>query len=299
MWIWAAVLSALLLGFYEIIKKQASYENGVLHILLYGTGIGALCFLPCILSSVFGWGLGAGTMFELQLGSLKDHLIILLKSAIVTVSWILGLFALKNLPITTSGPIKASRPAFILLGSIIIYGERLSGCQWLGVIISMAALYMLSVSSRKEGIKFTDNKWIYCMFGSVVTGVMSALFDKAIMRWMTPVFVQSWCNLYITVIMAVIVLVCRFSGSRLYVKFHWDWKILLFALFLTVSDFCYFFSLTDPDAMISVVSLLRRSSVIVTFVAGAIIFKENNLKSKAFSLLLLLLGAVILVIASN
>jgi len=46
------------------------------------------------------------------------------------------------------------------------------------------------------------------------------------------------------------------------------------------------------------VSVLRRSSVIITFILGAIFFKEKNLRSKALALLILLIGMVILVFAS-
>jgi transporter family protein len=42
--------------------------------------------------------------------------------------------------------------------------------------------------------------------------------------------------------------------------------------------------------MISIVSMIRRSNVLITFVAGALFFHEKNLKSKAVDLLLVLLG---------
>jgi transporter family protein len=42
--------------------------------------------------------------------------------------------------------------------------------------------------------------------------------------------------------------------------------------------------------MISVVSLVRRSSVIISFACGAIIFKERNLRAKALDLILILIG---------
>ena len=44
--------------------------------------------------------------------------------------------------------------------------------------------------------------------------------------------------------------------------------------------------------MISVVSLVRRSSVIISFICGAIIFKERNLRAKALDLALILLGMI-------
>jgi hypothetical protein len=48
---------------------------------------------------------------------------------------------------------------------------------------------------------------------SVLTGVASALYDKYIMKGMEPMFVQSWTNLFITIILALCVLVKRLAVS--------------------------------------------------------------------------------------
>ena len=299
MWLWAAVASAVFLGVYEVAKKKASACNSVLNVLLYATAIGALFFVPLILSAIFGWNWFEGTVFHMERGTAADHLIILGKSLIVTISWVSGLYGLKNLPITTVGPLKATRPVFILLGSILIYGERLNGLQWVGILISIAALFMLSISSRREGVSFIHNKWIWCMAVSVLSGVISALIDKKIMTWMSPMFVQAWCNVYIAVLLALTVLFYKLMKSPVYEKVNRDWTIVLIAVFLTISDFLYFFSLTDTSSMISVVSLLRRCSVVVSFTLGAIVFKEKNLKAKGLELALLLVGAALLVFASQ
>jgi uncharacterized membrane protein len=76
--------------------------------------------------------------------------------------------------------------------------------------------------------------------------------------------------------------------------FKWRYSIILISLFLTAADLAYFYALTFPDAMISVVSMIRRGSVIVSFLCGAIFFHDKNLKAKAFDLLLVLLGLVLL-----
>lgn len=299
MWLWAAIASAVFLGVYEVIKKEASGRNSVLNVLLYATAIGALFFIPFALSALCGWNWFEGSVFRMEKGTLSDHLIVLGKSLIVTVSWISGLYGLKNLPITIVGPLKATRPVFILVGSILIYGEQLNLMQWAGILISMAALFMLSVSSRREGFSFIHNRWIWCMAVSVLFGVISALIDKKIMTWMSPMFVQAWCNIYIAALLAVIVLFHKLKGSPAYEKLNRDWTIVLIALFLTVSDFLYFFSLTDSQSMISIVSMLRRCSVVVTFILGAAVFREKNLKAKGFELVLMLVGAALLVFASK
>ena len=298
MWLWAAVGSAILLGIYDVFKKQASTRNDVLHILLMATAISTLLLSPFILTSLLGWEWMRGTPFDVASGSLRDHLVVLLKACIVSVSWITGLMGLKNLPITTASTIKTSRPVFVLIGSILIFGERLNLWQWVAILIAFFALWLLGHTSKREGIDFVRNKWVLCMWVSVISGVISALLDKHLMSSLQPMFVQGWCNFYITLIMAAIVLVMRLTGSQYYKPYRHDWLILLIALFITWSDFLYFLSLSGEGAMLSVVSVLRRSSVIITFILGAIFFKEKNLRSKALALLILLIGMVILVFAS-
>ncbi len=65
------------------------------------------------------------------------------------------------------------------------------------------------------------------------------------------------------------------------------------------ADFAYLSALRQPDSMISVVSLVRRSSVIVSFLCGAIIFKERNLKAKALDLAFILVGMLFIWIGSR
>jgi drug/metabolite transporter (DMT)-like permease len=81
--------------------------------------------------------------------------------------------------------------------------------------------------------------------------------------------------------------------------FHWDWAIIGVSLFLSTADFMYFYSLSLPSAMISIVSMIRRGSVVVSFLFGALFFHEKNLRAKAFDLALVLLGMVFLYIGSR
>ncbi|MBR1539094.1 MAG: DMT family transporter [Bacteroidales bacterium] len=298
MWLWTAVGSAILLGIYDVFKKQASTRNDVLHILLYATALSTVLLSPFILTSVFGWHWLDGSVFSVGDGSLREHLLVLLKSVIVAVSWTTGLMGLKHLPITTAGTIKTSRPVFVLLGSILIFGEHLTLWQWVAIVLALFALWLLGRTSKKEGVDFVRNKWIFCMWVAVITGVISALLDKHLMKSMEPMFVQGWCNFYITVIMAVIVLFGRFTKQKYYQPYRHDWAIWIIALFITASDFLYFLSLSSPGSMLSVVSMLRRSSVIITFLCGAVIFKEKNLRQKGLALLILLVSMAILVFVS-
>ncbi|MBQ9530256.1 MAG: EamA family transporter, partial [Bacteroidales bacterium] len=81
--------------------------------------------------------------------------------------------------------------------------------------------------------------------------------------------------------------------------FHWDWCIVLISVFLSAADFAYFYALGLDGAMISIVSMIRRGSVLVSFLFGALIFKEKNLKSKVVDLLLVLLSMLFLFVGSR
>lgn len=278
MWIWLAIGSALALGFYDVAKKQALKKNGVLPILLVTSLLTTLFLSPFLRG-------GTGT----------DHLLLLGKAALVSVSWISGLIAMKLLPITTASTIKASRPMFVVLFSVIVFSEHLNLWQWAGIAAVLAALFLLSVSSRKEGIDFRHNKGIMAMVVSIFAGVASALFDKHIMEYMQPLFVQSWCNLYISGFMALSLLAQRMYEGKEYCRIHWDWTLLLIAVLITGADALYFFALGEEGSMLSVISILRRCSVVVTFICGAIIFKERNLRAKSLELVLLLAGIILLV----
>lgn len=299
MWLTLAFASAALLGFYDAAKKKALTGNAVLPVLLLNTLFSTLLFLPAILSAEWGLGWFDGTVFASASGTPQAHALVALKSAIVLVSWICGYFGLKHLPITIVGPINATRPVLVLLGAMVLFGERLNGWQWLGVALALFSLFLLSRSSRREGVDFARNRWILLIALAAVTGAASGLYDKFIMTRLDPVFVQSWYNLYQLGMMAVTVGVLGRTGRRGATPFHWSWAIPLISIFLSLADFAYLFALREPGALISVVSMVRRGSVAVSFLCGAVLFRERNLRAKAVDLGFILLGMVFLWLGSR
>ncbi len=282
MWIWFTLFSAILLGSYDIVKKQAVKSNSVLWVLFGTTALSTLFLTPFF-----------------SPGSLREHSYLILKAILVTLSWISGLIALKMLPLTTASAIKASRPMLVVIFSMLLLHEKLNLMQWCGVLIVIVALYMLGRCSRKEGIDFTNNKGIAWMVVSVFTGAASALYDKHLLGFLEPLFVQSWTNLYITALLLLNLLISRLrSGKEGFSPFRWDWKLILIALLITGSDMLYFYAVNQEDALISVISLSRRVSVVITFLAGGLIFKEHNIKDKFIDLVILLIGVVILMFSS-
>lgn len=299
MWLSLAFASAALLGLYDAAKKKALTGNAVLPVLLLNTFFCSLFFLPAILSAECGFGWFDGTVLESSCGTLRAHGLVVLKSAIVLTSWIFGYFGMKHLPLTIFGPINATRPVLVLLGALLIFGERLNASQWAGVLLALVSLFLLGRSSRREGVDFAHNRWILCIAAAALTGAASGLYDKYIMTRLDPVFVQSWYNLYQFLMMAVVAGILWWPRRGHTTPFRWSWAIPFISIFLSAADFAYLYALRDPDAMISVVSMIRRGSVVVSFLCGAALFHERNLRSKAVDLAFILVGMFFLWLGSR
>lgn len=286
MWILFAFVSATLLGFYDVFKKQSLRDNSVLTVLLLNCLFSSIIFLPMV--------------WHVPFGSWEVQKYIVLKAFIVLSSWICGYYAMKHLPITIVGPVNASRPMLVLVGAMFLFGERLNLFQWAGVLLAISSFLLLKRGGKKEGIDFMRNKWALCLIAAALLGAFSGLYDKYLLSpveegglGLNRLTVQSYFNFYQLIIMLGVVWLERKSGENTH-KFQWRWTIPLISIFICAADLAYFYSLSLDDAMISVISMVRRGSVIVSFLMGAFFFHEQNLKSKAVDLVLVLLGMLCL-----
>ena len=305
MWLLLAFLSAAFLGVYDSLKKKALKDNAVIPILFLNTLFSSLIFLPFIVvSDATNWL--DGSIFHVGSGGWDMHKYIVLKAVIVLSSWVLGYFGMKHLPLTIVGPINATRPVMVLVGALLVFGERLNLWQWIGVLLAVLSFLLLSRSGKKEGIDFKHDHWIYMIVGAAALGAVSGLYDKYLMApaseggvGLDRMMVQSWYNIYQCLMMLLMLLLLWWPKRHATTPFHWDWAIIGVSLFLSTADFVYFYSLSLPTAMISIVSMVRRGSVIVSFLCGAVFFHEKNLKAKALDLALVLLGMIFLWIGSR
>lgn len=313
MWVVYALVSASLLGLYDVFKKKALQGNAVIPVLLINTVICTLFFLPSIVGSLTGM-ISPDSSLYIPDGGWHEHKLVIIKAFVVLSSWICGYFAIKKLPLTIVGPVNATRPVMTLVGAMLIFGERLNLLQWAGVCMAIFSFWMLSRSGKKEGIDFKSNVWVLLLVAAAVLGACSGLYDKYLMAssgaGLDRLFVQGWYNLYQAVIMGVIMLLVWLPERKralaqavpgtgpAYVPFVWKWTIPFISLALTAADLAYLYALTMPGAMISVVSMIRRSSVLVSFVFGAVVFHEKNLRSKALDLVFVLLSLILLLLGT-
>lgn len=299
MWLILAFVSALLLGTYDVFKKVSLQKNAVIPVILISILFSSATLLPFLLISEFYPSLLEGSIFFVPRVDFHTHLLFVVKAVIVLTSWMFAYFAMKHLPISIASPIKATQPMWTVLGAVLIFSEKLNGFQAAGIGITLVSFFLFSVIGKKEGISFRTNKWFWFIVMATLTGAVSGLYDKYLMKQYDHMAVQVYYTFYQAVIMGIITLFLWAPTRKKTTPFHFRWSIAFISLFLVTADFVYFYALTLPESLISVVSTIRRAGVIVPFLYGAMIMHDKNIRLKIIDLVGVLIGMLLLYLGSK
>lgn len=286
-WIAWILASSVFLALYDLSKKASVRDNAVLPVLLLATLVGAAAYI-----AVLGAAGGIGKAMET---SSRNLALVFVKSLIVSTSWVLTYCALRTLPITIATPIRASAPALVFVVAFFLYGEHPTLVQGLGMVFVFAGYWMFSWAGKQEGIDFLRTRAVWFAVGGMFMSALSSLWDKFILQKcaISVEPMQFWFQIGLVVIYAFM-----FSAQRMlrlsHDSFEWRWSIPATGILLAAADWLYFHGLAIPDVSIAAGSLLRRFSVVITFVLGAILFRERNLKRKGIALAAILAGVVLL-----
>ncbi|WP_281846422.1 EamA family transporter [Olleya namhaensis] len=300
MWMYLGLLAALFLGLHNLCKKHAVQGNEVFPVLL-GTVSSGFLFVGTfyILSFIYPeYALAHG--YHFQELSWQLHGFIFIKSIIMASSWVLAYQALKHLPITIVTPIRSAGPFFTFIGAIVIYKESPNPYQWIGFFLIIFSVLLYSKIGKKEGINFKSNKWIFAIIGATFLGASSGLYDKYLIQTLhlNPQTLQFWFCLYTILILLVILSITWFPYAKKRKAFKFRWSIIAVGVLLQAADYFYFKALQDPDALIMLLSAIKRSQIIIAVVIGGLVFKEQNKRQKLIPLAGIMLG-VFLILYSN
>lgn len=278
-------------------KKSSLDHNAVLPVLFACSLSGLVLLLPV---AGLSWACPAQAQrWDLFIAPLDwyGHLLVLAKAGLVSLSWVLTFFAIKHLPISLASPIRASAPLFTVLGAITLFGELPTRAQLSGIALILASYVLFSVIGRKEGIHFEKNRWVWLLFAGTLLASLSGLYDKHLLQraQLGPMSVQLWFTLYNALIQGLIVkwawLPRRQPNTT---PFQWRWSIALVGLLLLLADNVYFRALSQPGALVSVISTIRRSNVVISFTLGSLLFHEHQRGKKAVALVGVLIGVALL-----
>ena len=301
MWMYLGLLSALFLGLHNLCKKHAVHENEVFPVLLGTTTAGFLLLLPVFLSSFFYPEFTTKIGFYIQELSWKLHGFIAIKSLIMVSSWILAYQALKHLPITIVTPIRSAGPFFTFIGAIILYQEKPNLWQWVGFFLIIFSVLLYSRVGKKEGINFKKNKWIFAIIGATFLGASSGLYDKFLIQYqnLAPQTLQFWFCWYTVLILLLLMSITWFPKAKKRKAFTWRWSIPAVGILLQTADYFYFKALQDPEALIMLLSAIKRSQILIAVLVGGILFKEKNKRKKLVPLLGILIGVALILYSTS
>jgi transporter family protein len=185
-----------------------------------------------------------------------------------------------------------------MLGAIAIYGEKMNGLQWAGVVVSLGFYYAMSFGGNIRGNDQRDKRWIFFAFLSIIFNSASALLDKFLVKEYDRIAMQAWFSVYTALIFLVIVLIIWYPARHTTTRFEWRWAIPLIGIVLVIADFFYFKALSFDHSLVSVLIIVRRSSAVIVFAAGALYFKETSLRKRGFVLAGILFGVALVVAGS-
>lgn len=299
MWLLLGFLSALLLGAYDVSKKISLQNNAVIPVLWTSILVSSTLLSPFLLISIFSPEGLKDTPFYVPPVDFQAHLLFVLKAVIVLSSWLFAYFAIKHLPITIASPIKATQPVWVVVGGLLIFGEHLNGFQTAGVVVTLFSFFLFSVAGKREGFSITDNKWVWFIIMATLTGAVSGLFDKYLLHRYNHMAVQVYYTYYQAIIMGVITLFLWYPTRKKTTPFTFRWSIVFISILLVSADFAYFYALTMPGSLISVISTIRRAGVIVPFIYGGLVMRDKNMKLKMLDMVGVLLGMLLLYLGSK
>ena len=300
MWMYLGLLAALFLGLHNLCKKHAVQGNEVFPVLFGTISTGLLALLPFFIGSLYFPEYTKQIGFHIANIPWITHGFIFIKSMIMAASWVLAFHALKHLPITIVTPIRSAGPFFTFIGAILIYNEQPTFLQWIGFVLIISSVLLYSKIGKKEGINFKRNKWIFAIIGATFLGSSSGLYDKFLIQSLTlnPQTLQFWFCFYTVLILLVILSITWFPYAKKRKAFKFRWSIVAVGILLQTADYFYFKALQDPEALIMLLSAIKRSQILIAVVIGGLVFKEKNKRKKLIPLAGIMLGVFLILYSS-
>ncbi|MDP0491541.1 MAG: DMT family transporter [Verrucomicrobiota bacterium JB023] len=293
-WLWLTIISALLLGVYDFLKKSALTNNAVLPVIFGGIAAGALIWLPLVIWS----GLAPASLphpaLHVTAITPLQHLQVFAKSALVVASWIFGYLGLKSLPLSIATPIRATSPIWTISLALLIYGESPTTRQWVGVGIILSSFFIFSMAGKKEGIHFHRSKAVYLIIIATMLGACSSILDKFLLQDadLSVTEVQAWFSLYS--VPAMLPALWWWFQRRERNHFEFRWSIPAIGVALLLADLLYFSAIAQPEALISLITPVRRAAAVVSFALGIWLLKEQIRPTKVLAVIGIMVGVALL-----
>lgn len=275
-WIIYTLIYSIFTGIFQCAKKKAVEKNSIYEVLA--------------LFSLIAFLLVAFTSENVLNIELHNIIIILGKSLIIVISWLLGLYAISRMPISLYSVINLSRIIFSIIMSVIFLGEQLTSSIIIGAIIIISGLILVNKLSNKKENKETSLKIVFILLVSCLLNSISAIIDKEVLKHITASQLQFWFLFFLTLCYWLIILIKNKKMD--FKKLNKNYWILIAAISLIVGDRFLFIANRIPYSKVSIMTLIKQISAIEGIILGKFLFKEKNIIKKLLCSLLIIFGLI-------
>jgi transporter family protein len=285
MYIFVTLISAFLLGIYEVLKKVSLRKSNVYEVLFF------YCLSGFVISLVF--------IKDAMSINLIDLMFVFLKSVIIVINWLLVLKAMEKLDVGIVAPFSLLTTVLVVFASHFIFNEQLTWLHFASLLFIGSGIILLTMLEKKQdNSEKKENNYLYLIYLIIgnLLGVATALIDKYLLniREMKSTSFLFWFMLFISVMYGIIYL---FKNKRIeWKKLKTNYWMIFTGASIALADITYYYAISMDNAQLSIISILRKTSVVVATILASIFLKEKHLIKKLLILLIMLMGVVLPII---
>lgn len=277
MWIALVVFYGLAKGVRDGLKKKALEKSGVMEVLFLHTALSFVFTLP------FSHG-----VFDMPF---EFYILIFVKSFVIFLAWIFSFYSIKRMPVSLYGVLDSTRMVFSTVLALLFLGEVMTLPKFTGLLLVLTGVIVVNLG--KDGDEKIKIGYLLMAIASCLLNAVSGFMDKKLLAdgSLTVSQMQFWYMFYLTLLYGGYMVATKTPIKLQTVKSNY-WILILSVLFVA-ADRALFIANTDPESQVTVMTLIKQSSVIITVLSGWLIFKEKHILKRSICAVVVVSGILI------
>ena len=275
MWIGLVAFYGLAKGARDALKKKALQQSSLMEVLFFHT---ALAFLMTIPFSHNVFGIPA-----------IYHLWVFIKSFVIFIAWIFAFSSIKKMPVSFYGIMDSARMIFSTVLALLFLNESMTIPKGVGLMLVLCGIVIVNLGNHgtDERVK---TKYLILSLASCLLNAISGFMDKKLLGTgdIDSSQLQFWYMLYMTALYGAYILARRVPLRLSTLKTNY-WIIILSVLFVA-ADRALFIANEDPQSQVTVMTLIKQSSVVITVLTGKLFLKEKHILKRSICAAIVIAG---------
>ncbi len=275
LWVLLVAFYGLAKGGRDALKKKALQQSSTMEVLFFHTALAFLMTIPF-----------SHNVFEIPP---IYHLWVFIKSFVIFLAWIFAFSSIKKMPVSYYGIMDSARMIFSTILALLFLDETLTLPKGLGLLLVLSGIVIVNLGNH-NGDERVKTKYLILSIASCLLNSVSGFMDKKLLVTgdIDSSQMQFWYMFYMTALYGAYIMARRIPLRLGTLKTNY-WIIILSALFVA-ADRALFIANEDPQSQVTVMTLIKQSSVIVTVLTGKLFFKEKQFMKRLICAMIVIVG---------